>query len=102
MEVTISRLIFPASRAARVAISCKSVAVKFVNFPPKAPKGVLFAATMNTSLTATETILTLYLLRTLFVIIILFAAKQTCIRRRHGRPPIQILSFSCSFRPKIG
>ena len=64
MELTISGLIFPASRAARAAISCKSVAVKFVNFPPYVPKGVLFAATMNTSLTATETILTLHVLRT--------------------------------------
>ena len=52
IELTISGLIFPASRAARDATSCRSVAVKLVNFPPNVPKGVLFAATMYTSLTA--------------------------------------------------
>ena len=83
MEVTISGLIFPASRAARAAISCKSVAVKFVNFPPYVPKGVRFAATMNTSLTAT-TILTLHALRTLFIILPEFpsAAKETRVHRK--------------------
>ena len=40
-----SGLTFPALRAAAEARACKSVGLKFFNDPPKAPNGVLLAAT---------------------------------------------------------
>lgn len=45
---TISGDTLPAERAARAAISLRSVAVKSLSKPPKAPNGVLLAETMNT------------------------------------------------------
>ena len=51
-ELTHSGLMFPDASAALVAISCRSVAEYFISLPPYVPKGVLLAATMNTSFTA--------------------------------------------------
>lgn len=52
IESTFSGFMFPASKAALAAISCRSVWENPANFPPKVPKGVLLAATMNTLLTS--------------------------------------------------
>ena len=53
-ELMISGFTLPVSKAARAAISARSVAVNDFTFPPYAPIAVLWAATTNTPLTPGE------------------------------------------------